>query len=209
MRWGVSLGVILAVAAGAAWAQPPAAPSMADRQAAGRALMLPRSGVGGCVFRSVDPKVRGSVLSSYESGVRAVPPELPPAVALVGEKCTGRPYSRSDTALVAATLGAFTRTGVAVYFAAEKAIGQPDLDRAWSAASPEEKAPFLTAAKNFLDPKSPPTSPTPAEATPFARRLHLDGDPRLLSPIQEYYLATALGEAAEAQLAAEGAKPVA
>jgi hypothetical protein len=206
-----AVAAIFAVAAGLS-TSPAAAqsgPSVAERQAAGRELSLP-TGVGGCVMRAMDPGVRQSVLAAFESGTRSTPPVLPSAVAQVSERCTGRAYSKSDAALVAATLGALQRTGIAVYFAAELAIGQRRLDAVWAEAPADEKAPFLQAARDMLDPKAPPSAPSPAQTIPFARRLQIDpANTRMLSPVQLYYLATAFGEAGETKLAAQGVKPAA
>jgi hypothetical protein len=141
-------------------------------------------------------------------GQRGVPPDLAPAVAKVSAGCTGRPYSPTDTALSVAVHGAFKRAAVGLYFASVFAIGEHRLDAAWKAASANEKAPFLTTAKAMLDPKASATAPSLAETAPFARRLKItSNDPGELAPIQQYYLATALIEVAEAQLASEGAQP--
>ena len=205
-RRAVALAGALTLLASAAAAQPP--PSKAERWKAFDELTAP-TGVGGCVLRAIDPRVNRAVLEKFIAGARGIPPELPPAIAAVSAGCTGRPYAPSDTALVAAVLGLFGRGAGALDFGSRLGIGQHRLDAAWLEASPEEKAPFLRAGADFVDPKSPTTVPTTADAQPLARRLNLDSsdDPAKLLAVQRYYMATALSEAGEAKLASEGAKP--
>jgi hypothetical protein len=60
----------------------------------------------------------------------------------------------------------------------------------------------------MLDPTAAPSAPSLADSVALARRLKITSDdPGRLAPVQQYYLAVALSEIAEAQLASEGAQP--
>jgi hypothetical protein len=182
-------------------------PTTAEIQAAVRELAPPR-GIGGCVLMQIDPAVRSTVLMTFGLGQPGVPPALGPAVAKVSQGCSGRPYSPSDRVLNLAVIGAFKRAAVGIYFASQLGIGEHRLDDVWKSAPANEKAPFQNSAKALLDPKAVLNAPTLAETGPLARRLKItSSEPGLVAPVQQYYLATAFIEVAEAQLAAEGAQP--
>lgn len=169
-------------------------------------------GVGGCVYRAVPLDVRRGVLARVIETGNPVSPTLRDAAAKVAQSCTGRAYAASDIALVGAVVGAFGRSGVALYLVQHPAVGQAHLDAAWRDGAAAERAPFVDRAAAFLAGSMPPPALLDSEMLrPLSRRLALDSRPlapRVTGMLLRYFEFTALGEASEKALAAGGATPV-
>ena len=93
----------LVFAAGPALAQGPgAAPATPAVQ------LVPPSGVGGCIYRSLPESVsRDAVAAIMSHGdFRSI---LRGPTAAVAPRCTGRPYSDSDGAVVGSVFSAYSR----------------------------------------------------------------------------------------------------
>lgn len=198
----------LAICATAARAQGQTQPSEQARTAAARQLVKP-SGVGGCIYYAVPNDVRHNALVAVLSHGK-IGDILRAPVAAVAQGCTGRPYSASDGALIAAVTATFLREGAAMYLAERAAIAQPTLDAAWAAASPADKAPFVASAESFLSPQAAFAKAPDAAVAPFEQRLQLDPkalDAQAQAALHMYFTAAALSDEAEAKLAAEGAHP--
>jgi hypothetical protein len=88
-------------------------------------------------------------------------------------------------------------------------LPQRQLDAVWRSATSDEKAPFLASAQTFISPDSTFSPAKPDAAKPFVERLALSEpglDPNVPKLVYMYYSAIALNEAAEASLAARGAR---
>jgi len=171
--------------------------------------LVPPTGVGGCIFRKLPESVNRDALMAVMSHSDVVRVLREP-VAAVAPQCTGRPYSASDAALVGAAISLYPRMVAASFLGTQLKIPQRQLDSAWTAATPDERAPYLASARSFLSPGGKFVPAAPGAVAPFQHRLDLtrDGlDPRVPQVLHMYYSASALSELSEAELAARGAAP--
>jgi hypothetical protein len=202
---GVGIALFLASACVGAHAAPaPAAPNRAARDAA-MAELKPPSGVGGCVYRAVPATVRRATLERVVMGQSIRSPALESAVAQVAPRCTGRSYLASDVALIGAVSSAFQRAAAALYLATQVGVGQKRLDAAWENASPLQKEPFTAAARQYLDPDAKIAAAS-LNIGPLAAAAGIAPvpDKQVEMFLRIYFLSTALSEAAEAALHAQG-----
>ncbi len=174
----------------------------------GKGLHLVRpAGVGGCVFRKLPEAVNRAALEAVmaHGDIGRV---LREPVASVWPRCTGLPYSASDAALVGSVFSLYMRMVAATSLESQINIPQRQLDSAWSAATPEEKAPYLAGARSFLAADRTVATAKLDAVAPLQQRLGPPAeslDPRILQIMHSYYSATALSELAEIDLASRGA----
>jgi len=202
MSWmvGVSAAVVTAVA-GAAAAQTPAQPGPQAERTVEPQLVAP-SGVGGCIYRNLSTDVsRDAVMAVLShSDIGAV---LRGPVGAAAPHCTKRPPS--DPAVVGAVFSVYLRMVSAYFIGRQLNLPQRQLDTAWTSATPEEKAPFIASARSFLSPAASFAPANPEAVAAFERRLELGKslDRKGSEALHMYFMATALNELAEANLADE------
>lgn len=201
-RWlRAAVATALAIAPLRGWAQTPAAP--AARDAAMRQLEEPK-GLGGCIYIALPVNIRRDTLIRAVAGEGVVSPELKSAVSKVSPKCSGRPYSDGDHALVGSVVAAFQRAAAALGLT-QFGVGQPALEASWRGAAPEEKAAFYAMADQFFAPGATVT-PRSLDVAPLARRAGIEAvtDPQAVRFLRMYFGSTALIERAEALQTAGG-----
>lgn len=161
-------------------------------------------GIGGCIYRALPESVSKDALTAILShtDIRRV---LRDPVAAAAPKCTGRPYSDSDGAVVGSIFSVYARMVAAYTLGQRLHLPQSELDAAWSAAPAAEKAPFLASAQSLVSSAQAYSAAKPEAVDPFVQRLGLAQgalDPDVPKLLHMYYSATALSELAEADLAA-------
>lgn len=188
-----SLAPLVASAAPA----PPAAPLP----------LVPRSALGGCIYAAVAEPVRKAAVEDIANG-RPTSAPLAAEIARVGPHCAARPLSPDNRALNGAAMAAFYRSGLATRLRADLGLDQKVVDDTWRAAAPDDQAPYLTAARDFLDAKSVGEKVDVAAVTPFRARLKLSAGARAagIAALNSYFYYTALGEMSETQLSSEKPK---
>jgi hypothetical protein len=172
------------------------------------ALVTP-SGVGGCIYRNLPSDVNRDAVNAVLShgNIESV---LKEPMAKAAPKCTGRPFSVSDGAVIGSIFSVYSRMVAAFTLGRQLQLPERQLIQAWTAATPEERAPYLASAQTFIRPDAT-FQPAKQEASkPFEQRLGIGGKsqsgtvPQLLNM---YYSAMALSQTAEADLAARGMSP--
>lgn len=193
---------LFAIAASFAVAAAAPAVNMADRDAAMRELQAPR-GVGGCIFLAVPTAVRREALVSALAR-QPIPTEFQSEVAKATPRCSSRPYSSDNLALVGSVVAALRRSAAALALAMQFGVGQARLDQAWADASDAEKSAYYAVAEEFLTPGASVTHRT-LDIAPLAIRSGLSpaiyeaAEPELSA----YFRYTALSERSEAELGSE------
>lgn len=198
------IGVAAALFAPAAVAQTPPKADPAKVSAAMGQIKKP-GGVGGCVFLAVPVKVRGDTLVGILAGKGATSPALEAAVAKVAPGCSGRPYARTDHALVGTSLSTFQKSAAALGLAGEFGVGQTALDDAWNGAGADQKAPYYAVADAFLTPGET-VSARDLNVAPLAARAGMAESKGAERWLRMYFLSTAIIERAEPSLVKGGAK---
>jgi hypothetical protein len=193
--------VVLSLAAGAAGGQT----------ATPQPKLIAPTGVGGCIYRNLPEAVSREAVTAILSHTSSVKVLRGP-VAAVAPKCTGRPFSDSDPDpdVVGSVMSVYARSVAGYSLASQLQVPERQLYDAWAAATPEEKAPFVTSAQSFLERGVAFAAAKPEAADPFVRRLGIAAKspgPTLPQLVHMYYSAMALNELAEANLAAKGASP--
>jgi len=197
---GLTLSAVLVLTLGA---------SAAQAAETAQAKTAPPSGIGGCIYRILPRSVSVDALTAVIShgNIASV---LREPVAVAAPKCTGRPYSASDSAVVGSVFSVYSRMAAAYALDRQVQLPERQLIAAWVAATPAERAPYLASAQTFIRPESNFQSVKPDAVTPFEQRLGLNEkgvDPNTAQLLQMYYSALALSQLAEADLASRGASP--
>jgi hypothetical protein len=189
--------VVLYLGAGGARAQTPIP----------QPKLVAPTGVGGCIYRSIPADVSRGVVTAILSHTNSVKLLREP-VAAIAPKCTGEPFSDTDSAVVGSVMSVYARMVAAYTLGSQLQLTERQLYDAWAAATPEEKAPFVASAQSFLQPRAAYAAAKPEAAIPFVQRLGISSKaegPSISQLVHMYYSAMALNELAEADLTARGA----
>jgi hypothetical protein len=158
-------------------------------------------GVGNCIYEKIGDQTRRLAVDQAAAG-HELPSMLSSEIGRVAPQCTGRPFSSRDRGVIAASLAVILRNGSALRLKTTSGVLQDRLDAAWREASPDDQAPYLAAARAFLDGEGKIQPPEIAAIEPFRTRLKVtDSRPGVTAGLNAYFYATALGEISEARLA--------
>jgi hypothetical protein len=187
----------LSLAAGAAQAQTPVP----------QPKLIAPTGVGGCIYRRIPAAVSREAVAAILSHISSVKVLREP-VSAIAPKCTGQPFSDTDGDVVGSVMSVYSRMVAAFALGSQLQLSERQLYEAWTAASTEEKAPFVASARSFLQRGAVYAPARPEAAAPFVQRLGIGAkaqEPTVPQLAHMYYSAVALSEIAEASLAARGA----
>lgn len=186
-------------------------------EASRMSIIVDSTAIGDCIFAKMPRDVSLAAMSLVQNGKPlSGNTEFQTHVEKLGEVCAGRPVAKID--VVFAAISIYTRHGIVSRFPDMKKINENLLTATWNAADPALREPFLSmtalmqaptssagdiseAARQKAGDATRALMAAPELSAALVKTKGLNNDQKYIL-INQYFSATAMGEAAEARLAA-------